>query len=436
MRILVVNKFWYGRGGLEQVMFNEIRWLEGAGHVIAHFSTAHPANEPSPWSDYFVPYIELGPHGDLPPAQKALGAARLFYNPEAARRFAAVLRAFRPDVVHFHGIHRQLSPSIMITARRHGMAAVQTFHDHQAVCPADVLLLGGVQPCSPPLCSRANPLPCVTHRCLRGSRVASALSATEYAWRYDVLRYASLIDVAIAPSRCLSTTMTSGGWHETPVRVLPNAAEPAQASRLGDDFLYAGRLSLEKGVQTLLDAAESASARVVIAGDGPLRAPLEDAATARRVPAQFAGRVESEEVRRLISACRAVVVPSICVENAPLVILEAMAAARPVIASRVGGIPEQVRDGVDGLLVPPGDAVSLAAAMRRLKSDPRLAQMMGEAGCARASKSFSPESHLRGLVEIYGEAIRRRSAHRSTANRRAQAVARARLTPRGRRSAL
>jgi len=409
MRILVANKFWYGRGGLEQVMFREIGWLEDSGHEIAHFSTTHPSNEPSPWSDYFVPYIELGQGGELRPAHKALAAARMFYNGEAARRFAAIVRAFRPDVVHFHGIHRQLSPSIMLVARRHNVAAVQTFHDHQAVCPADVLLLGGLEPCSPPRCSRFNPLPCVAHRCHHGSAAASALSAAEFAWRHNVLRYASLLDVAIAPSRYLAETLAGSGWHQTPLRILPNAASVTRVSPPGDHFLYAGRLSVEKGVSTLLDAAASADASLVIAGEGPLRQPLERAAATGRVSVTFLGRVESDDVSRLISACRAVVVPSLCVENAPLVILEAMAAGRPVIASRVGGIPEQVRDGVDGLLVSAGDSASLAAALRRLTEDAGLARAMGESGRTRVLEAFSPEAHVHGLVEVYQEAVDRRS---------------------------
>jgi len=425
MRILVANKFWYLRGGLEQVMFDEISWLEDAGHEIAHFSTTHPSNQPSPWSDYFVPYLELGHGGGLGPAQQARAATRMFYNAEAARRFAAVVRAFRPDVVHFHGIHRQLSPSIMLAARRHRVAAVQTFHDHQAVCPADVLLRGGRETCSPPRCSRFDSLPCVAHRCVRGSRAASALSAAEFAWRHNVLRYASLLDVAVAPSRHLAQTLRDGGWHEAPVRILPNATSLSPISGPGDHFLYAGRLSAEKGIPTLLDALGAANASLVVAGDGPLRQLLETAAAAPPQSVKFLGHVHPSDVGRLIAASRAVVVPSLCLENAPLVILEAMAAGRPIIASRVGGIPEQVRDGVDGVLVPPGDVPTLAAAMRLVADDAGLARQMGESARDRAMKSFSPEAHLRGLVEVYREAVDRRSGHAVRASRLARAAAKA-----------
>ena len=80
MRIVVANKFWYRRAGLERVMFDEIGWLADAGHEIAHFSTDHPENDASPWSDYFAPYLEIGPHSSLGPRDKALAAARMFWN--------------------------------------------------------------------------------------------------------------------------------------------------------------------------------------------------------------------------------------------------------------------------------------------------------------------------------------------------------------------
>ena len=137
MRILVANKFWYRRGGLERVMFDELSWLADAGHEVAHFSTAHPDNDPSPWSEYFAAYLELGSHSRLPVRERALAAGRIFHNGAAAGSFARLLDVFRPDVVHLHGIHRQISPSILSETRRRRLPVVQTLHDYHHVCPAD-----------------------------------------------------------------------------------------------------------------------------------------------------------------------------------------------------------------------------------------------------------------------------------------------------------
>jgi glycosyltransferase involved in cell wall biosynthesis len=439
MRVLVANKFWYRRGGLEHVMFDEIEWLERAGHEIAHFSTSHPGNVPSRWSEYFVPYMELGRDTRLRPPEKALASARLFYNAEAARRFAALLRRFRPDVIHFHGIHRQLSPSIMRVARRFNVPAVQTFHDYQAVCPADVLLLEGRETCSPPRCSRVNTAPCVWHRCVQRSLPASMLSAVEFVWRIDVLRYCSWLDLVVSPSRHLAKTLQASGWHEAFVRVVPNAtaADTTSATHVGDYFLFAGRLSPEKGAGALVEAAGSSNSRLVVAGDGPLRAQLEATAAARHLAVEFVGHVGPRQVGELIRECRAVVVPSLGLENAPLIVLEAMAAAKPVIASRVGGIPEQVREDVEGLLLDPGDVPSLATAMRRVADDPLLALRLGQAGRERVADAFAPKTHVMGLMAAYEQAIDHRRAETDPLPpRRALAIPGFRWRGRSRRSAV
>ena len=401
MRILVASKFWYPRGGLERVMFDEIAWLEGAGHEVAHFSTSHPDNQSSPWSDYFIPYLELGEDAGLSAREQVIAMARMFYSVEAAKRFRRQLAVFRPQVVHVHGIHRQLSPSILLEARRAGIPVVQTLHDYHPVCPSDTLLRGGSEACVPPQCRGRNLVPCVVHRCVRGSVAASAASAAELFWRRWVMGYADLVALFIAPSHYMADMIRAGGWSRPPVAVLPNAVPAVpdpSSSAPGDFFLYAGRLSGEKGVATLLKASVRSRVPVIVAGDGPQARELRSMAPAT---VRLIGRATASEVVRLLRGCLAAVVPSEWPENAPMAVLEPMAAARPVVASRVGGIPEQLRDGVDGILVPPRDAGALAAAMVRLASDRELACRLGRAGRQRVLERFTPAVHLNGLLQAY-----------------------------------
>jgi glycosyltransferase involved in cell wall biosynthesis len=398
MRILVASKFWYPRGGLERVMFDEIAWLEGVGHEVAHFSTSHPDNQSSPWSDYFVPSLELGEHAGLAVREKLVATARMFYSVEAAKRFRRQLAVFRPQVVHVHGIHRQLSPSILFEARRAGIPVVQTLHDYHPVCPCDTLLRGGSEACVPPRCRGRDLLPCVVHRCVRDSLTTSAVSAAELFWRRWVLRYEDLVALFIAPSQYLAEVIGAGGWSRPPIVVLPNAVPVSSTSALGDYFLYAGRLSGEKGVATLLRASVRSKAPLVVAGDGPQARALRSMAPAS---VRFVGRVMPSELARLLHGCLAAVVPSEWPENAPLAVLEPMAAAKPVVASRVGGIPEQVRDGVEGILVSPGDTRALAAAMLRVAGDRELARRLGSAGRQRVLEMFAPTVHLQGLLQAY-----------------------------------
>ncbi len=379
-------------------MFDEIAWLEQAGHDVAHFSTSHPDNQSSPWSDYFAPYIELGEHADLATRDRLTAAARMLYSVAAAKRFRRQLADFRPHVVHVHGIHRQLSPSILVEARRAGIPVVQTLHDFHPVCPSDTLLRAGSDVCVPPQCGRCNLLPCVVHRCVRGSLAASGVSAAEMLWRRWLIGRADLVASFIAPSRFLADVVRAGGWSRPPISVVPNAVPEVPASAPGDSFLYAGRLSREKGVTTLLAAAVRSKVPLIVAGDGPQARELRRAAPAT---VRFVGRATASEVAQLLHGCLAAVVPSECAENAPMAVLESMAAARPVIASRVGGIPEQMRDGVEGILVPPRDAEALATAMLRVAGDRALAGRLGRAGRQRVREMFTPAVHLQGLLEAY-----------------------------------
>jgi glycosyltransferase involved in cell wall biosynthesis len=136
---------------------------------------------------------------------------------------------------------------------------------------------------------------------------------------------------------------------------------------------------------------------MLVAGDGPLRDTLASAAPPG---VEFLGRLDGAGVDALLSRSRAAVVPSEWAENAPMAVLEPMALGRPVIASRMGGIPEQERDGRDGILIPPGDAQALAQALRTLDDDADLAAHMGEAGRLRAIERFGPAAPTDGLLQI------------------------------------
>jgi len=403
MRIVVANKFWYHRGGLERVMFDEIEWLEGAGHEIAHFSTNHPSNSASPWAAYFVPYLELGADARLSMTQKAAAALRMFSNREAARLFSLLLRDFRPHIVHVHGIHRQISPSILAVARRHGIPVVQSLHDYHHVCPAADLLRGGVSPCDPRRCGRLCYGPCVAARCVRGGLAVSALAASETTWQAATRAYERGVARFICPSAFMAEQMRRGGWTQ-PCDLVPNAvpSEPrCQAS--GDAFCVVGRLSREKGVGLALEAARRAGVRVVVAGDGPVGAQLRG----DYPEVEFVGSIDRLAVLSLMERSKALCVPSIWFENASMSVLEAMAAGTPVVASDIGGIPEQITHDLDGLLVRPGDVDALADAMRRLSRDSGLAGRLGTAAQRTVEARFAPAQHLDGLLRSYGAAIAR-----------------------------
>jgi glycosyltransferase involved in cell wall biosynthesis len=386
-------------------MFDEIEWLEGLGHEVAHFSTAHPDNVASPWSDYFVPYLELGPQGGLSAGDRVRAAYRMFENRVAAKNFERLLDDFEPDIIHAHGIHRQISPSILVPAERRGIPAVESLHDFHHICPADTLLYRGMMQCGPRQCGNLWYGGCVRHRCVRDSLPASMLSAAETSWQRMRRVYERGITRFISPSAFMAEQMRVAGW-ETPCDVIPNSV-PVQPMRegVGEGFVLICRLAVGKGVHVALQAAIDAGVHVRVAGTGP----LADELMAAFPTIEFLGFLGGDEVSNLVAGSRAVIVPSEWYENAPMSVLEPMAQGVPVIASRIGGIPEQVTDEVDGLLVEPGDVKELARAMRTLEDHPEEALRLGANARETIAGRFAPQEHLVALLRTYDRALGRES---------------------------
>ncbi len=398
MRILMVSGFGYLRGGLEGVMFDEMRWLRDAGHDVEYFATADERNEPSRFSGLFPEGHDYGP-GSRP---SAAAVRDLLWNPRAASAFSSVLARFKPHVVHTHGVFRHLSPSYLPLARRQGVPVVMTAHDYGLVCPG-MMLRGGVELCSPRACGRRLFGRAALHRCVQGSLPRSALGAVEATVQHVLNQYEPFIGTVICPSRFMADTLADGGVTHPKLVVLPNAiAEMTNADRPPrGPFVVSGRVTAEKGVATALEAARLAGVPIVIAGTGRLQESL----AAQFPEADFVGLLPRGELWRLLCTATAVVVPSQWFENASITVLEGMAAGVPLVASRIGGIPEQVADGCEGLLVPPGDVLALAAAMGALWAEPAAAAAMGARARQTARERYCPDRHLAGLLNVYRDAV-------------------------------
>lgn len=397
MRVLVVNKFGFVRGGLERVMFDEIEALRALGHEAELFATAHPDNLQHRFASEFPPYHEIGTGA----AGSASVIRDMFSNPDAAVAISRVIEAFRPDVAHFHGIHRHLSPSVLEAARAAGVPTVLTAHDYFAICPGNTLLRGGSVPCLPRKCGMRTFASAAVYRCVQHSLSRSVLAGAELSYQRLRRSYERGVDRLIAPSAFIGEMLVAGGFERGQVTVVPNAIRPAGAPSTSisqrSGFLYVGRLSPEKGIDVAVRAALEAGVDLSIAGDGPEAGRFK----VDSVMPRLLGQLGRDDLMREIAHARAVVLPSLVPENAPMAVLEAMALGTPVIASAIGGIPEQIEDGVQGLLVPPGDVAALAEAMSRLASDAGLAERMGNAARERVEREFSLERHMEALLGVY-----------------------------------
>jgi glycosyltransferase involved in cell wall biosynthesis len=336
----------------------------------------------------------------------ALGKVRAFwrgiYSPASRRQMRDLLRAERPDVVHVHNVFPLISPSILPECRAQGVPVVMTVHNFRLVCPNGLFMTRG-RPCEK--CSGGREYWCVLRNC-----EGSLLKSLGYAARNAVARRRRLFLDNVTAYAALTEfqrgRLIREGFPADRIHVIPNMSDPAAvepAPDLGATVGCVGRVSPEKGVSTLMEAAALCPDTAFAAAGATDRMP--DLAARAPKNFTFVGHLDRRGLADFYRACRVVVVPSLCYESFPLVLAEAALHGRPVICSRIGGLPEIVEDGVTGLLFEPGDAADLAAKIRVLCDRPDLARSMGRAAREKALREYSPDKYYDRLMDVYERAI-------------------------------
>lgn len=400
MKVLMANKFFFRKGGAEIVMFQERNFLLRSGEEVIDFSMQDERNCESPYESHFVSRKDY----DGRNLTKIGLALSLVHSREAVSKIAALIDKMRPDLMHCHNVYHQITPSIISVAKSRGIPVVLTLHDFKPVCPVYLRLRAG-RPCS--LCLDGDFRQVLMNRCAGGSVGASALLYAEAAIQRWLGSYEK-VDRFLAPSRFMRDAALHR-FGSGQVALLYNGVDTAElevSTRDEGYALYLGRLSREKGVETLLQAHEAAGTwDLVIAGTGPLERGLR----MRYRNARFVGQLSGQALKATIGGASAIVVPSEWYENCPMSVLEAMAYGKPVVASRIGGIPELVVDGETGVLFEPGDAADLQRHVSRLMGDASLRARMGAAGRIRAERQFSIEKHNANLIETYRSLVTARA---------------------------
>jgi glycosyltransferase involved in cell wall biosynthesis len=338
------------------------------------------------------------------------------WSPSSYSLAARICREFQPDVVHIHNFWMSLSPSVHAACRASGAATVQTLHNFRLLCTNALLLRDG-HSCTD--CVGRTPWRGVTRSCYRGSLAASAAVAGMITANRLLRTWQRSVDAFIALSHHSRSQFVAGRIPADRLFVKPNfredPGEPARRPHQSGTFVFAGRLSPEKGLDTLVEAWTQARLperfRLFIVGEGPARESLTMQARALGLDSSrvtFTGQRSPSQVIDLIGEARAVVLPSLCFENFPALLAEAYACGRPVIASDSGALGELVAHETTGLKSPPGDAVTLAAALRRIALDDALADHLGAASRREYLARYTPEENHRGLLRIYRFAAERR----------------------------
>jgi glycosyltransferase involved in cell wall biosynthesis len=404
MRVLLGNKFWYAKGGVETYLFELIEELPACGFEVMPFAMKHPRNLSSPYAEYFVDEVDYHARHSWYGAIKA--ASRLLYSRHAADRLAALIDHRRPDLAHLHNIYHQLSPAILPLLARHGIPVVMTLHDLKLACPNYKMRTNG-EICE--RCKNGRYYHAVLHRCVRGSVAASTLCALElFAHRWSGL-YENNVDRFIVPSRFYLRKMSEAGIPDNKLIWIPSFTHIERyAPTYGgsDYFVYVGRLSEEKGLLTLLQAVRGCKGTLVIVGDGPLRSVLERMVETDGLDnVRVAGPKSGQALIDLIRGARFSVIPSEWYENCPRSGIESFACGTPVIGADIGGIPEMVEDGQTGLLFTPFSADDLRKKIEYLFARDDESVRMGKAARAKAEREYSAASHLARLLDVYRSTV-------------------------------
>ena len=385
MKILLVHNFYQQAGGEDRVLADEARLLESRGHEVVRY-TAH--------NDQV---------GALSPL--TLGR-RTIWNQQAYRDVRSVIARERPHLVHVHNTLPLLSPSVYHAADAERLPVVQTLHNYRLMCPAAVCFRSG-HVCTDCV-GKPVAWPAIRHACYRGSRSASAAVVSMLSVHRLIGTYQRKVRIYIALTEFARRMFIEAGFAGDKVVVKPNFVDPdpGVGTGAGGHALFVGRLSPEKGVQTLLDAWRVVGGRVplLVIGDGPLAPQV--AAAAKHIPGlTWLGARPPHEIGSFLREATCLVFPSDCYETFGRVIVEAFASATPVVAAGHGAAAELIGDGVTGLHFRPGDAADLAAKVVHLHSDRPACALMRTAARKAFEARYTADANYQRLLEIYRRAM-------------------------------
>lgn len=385
MKILMAHNFYRQSGGEDKCFAAESDLLRRNGHDLLTY-TVH--------NDAMIHMSGL----------KAAGVS--VWNRDSYSQLSSLICSENPDVVHFHNTFPLMSPAALWAAKRRGCAVVNTLHNYRIVCPAGTLVRNG-QICED--CVKWTlPWPGVVHGCYRDDRLASAAVASTLLAHKLLRTWSDKVDAFIALTEFARRKFIEGGVPAEKIVLKPNFVDPDPGpAESGQNYaLFVGRLSPEKGIDTLLAAWRALAGKIPlrIVGTGSL-APQVRLAASQSGGIEFLGQKQASDVMDLMAGAEFLVMPSLWYETFGLVIIEAFANAKPVIASRLGAMTELIQEGQTGLHFDPGNPRDLAAKVTWAVDHPSKMRTMGQNARSVFEQHYSAEKNHDRLMEIYQFAL-------------------------------
>ncbi len=402
MKILMVNKFLYPRGGSESYMLYLGEQLTKMGHEVAYFGMYDEQNTVGNSAGKYTQNMDFHAKGFA----RFLYPFKIIYSLEAKKKIMQVIDDFKPDIVHMNNINFQLTPSIIYGIKKKGIPLVQTVHDYQMICPNHLLYnFDKNEPCEK--CVGGAHLHCVKNKCIHGSTVKSTLGVIE-AKLYAMLQTYKKVDLFICPSHFLEKKLLAAkpyykGKTQT-IHNFINKEKFANTGRKPENYIvYVGRLSKEKGIENIAGAAKLLPEYTfVVAGSGPDEDMLKGIENIK-----LAGFLTGQKLTQLMGNAKVLLLPSVCYENCPLSILEAHAMGVPVVTMNSGGMAELVKDGVTGTLVHEPTPAGIAQKIKETLENEAYYTALWENCKIERDNILSIEDYCAALVQAYEKLVAR-----------------------------
>lgn len=403
MTILQIHKYFWHRDGASNYALYLSELLRKHKHTVIPFAVKQSQNISTPYEKYFVRDHDLAHPDQVSLREKIAAVSTMFYSFEAKKNITQLLHDVgQVDIAHLHNIYHHISPSILPVLKKRGVKIVMTLHDYKLLCPNYTMFHHGQVHEED---ARGGYLSCVGNKCMKDSRAQSAIVTAEMIWHHKIMKYYErYVDTFIAPSRFMMNICLRFGWDEKKFVHIPHPIDTTSFSVAETDkgyIAYAGRLSEEKGLHLLVDAATyMPHIPIKIIGDGPLFVPLQ-----RRVASEgidnisFTGFQTGDELHASLRGSRVLVLPSIWYENYPLSILEAKAMGKIIIGSNIGGIPELLPAD---MLADPGNASELAERLQTWYNTPLSSrEEKGKELRQSVLQENDPERHVNTIEALY-----------------------------------
>lgn len=414
MRILLVNYRYFISGGPEKYMFNIKKMLENHGHEVIPFSIHSNKNVETEYSKYFVEPIggrDATYFDEVKKTPKSIWQmlTRSIYSVEVKKAIQKEIRDVKPDLVYIIHFVNKLSPSVITGAKKMGIPVVLRLSDYFLLCPRfDFMYQKKV--CEE--CLTCGYRSCIKKKCVKGSLFASVIRVFSMKV-HSALNIYENVDAFIAPSEFLKKKLVANGFDEKKIVCIPTfTASKTEVGepKVGTYGLYFGRVTEEKGVETVIQAYEKLSGyQVKIMGDDT----TEEAVRLKKYVEEkhlnnieFLGFMGGAELEEIIKGARFTLIPSIWYDNLPNTALESFQYSKPVIASNIGSLPELVVDGENGYLFEPGNVQELVKKIKQFDEDETV-KVMGANSRKRLEERFAPDKHYDTLIKVFDKVMKK-----------------------------